>query len=193
MPGTKAWVPLITPQRFTPSVSLPGVGRAEDAGARADAGVVHQDVGAAPALGDRRLAAPSSSSSAADVGLHRHDRLVAAGRRSRDAGGGRGQPIGPEIGDADAQAQPRRSGVAAARPMPEAPPVTTATASGVRAGWGMGGLLGLGVRAGVCCCTNHHAPASATWKSGAGRTTLPARPASAITRGWTRPRSFPRW
>ena len=116
--------------------SAPSRRAAEDPAARPDPGVVHQHVGAAEALPHRRL--------------QRRDRRGVARRRSprhhrprparRGLGERRGrgrQPVGAEVGDADPHARPPRTASPPPGRCPDAPPVTTATASAVSAGCAM--------------------------------------------------------
>ena len=104
MPGTNACVPWITPHRLTASTRSQFVGRSEHAAAGLDAGIVHQDVGAAEALAHGRFQ-PADLVHAADIRLRGHDAGRAARRCGRERLGRAGQPIVAEIGDADPQAE----------------------------------------------------------------------------------------
>jgi hypothetical protein len=109
--------------------SPPRVHGAEHPASRLDARVVHQDVGAAEAVGHRALQRLDRGA-VGYVGVERqHLRRTFGPHGFRR----RIKQCAPDIDQRHAHA-PRPNSRAAARPMPDAPPVTTATESRPSAG-----------------------------------------------------------
>ena len=94
----------MTPHRLTARDPLPVLLRAEDAAAGLDAGIVHEDVGAAEALAHRRL----QRGHGLPVALTSVSTAITSSSppaAARSYGGRVASRLGAEVGDADVQAE----------------------------------------------------------------------------------------
>ena len=104
MPGAKICVPWIDAPEVDAEHALPVLARPEHVAAGLDAGIVHQDVGAAEPLAHGALQRHDLLD-AADIDGDGHDTRRAARRRRGDLRFGLGEPVAAEIGDADFHAE----------------------------------------------------------------------------------------
>ena len=135
IPGTKVWVPKITPQRLVPMIFF-----------QASSGPKTPVPGPMPALFISTSAPPKRSPTAASSACRSASRLTSVSI-AITASAPPGAASATAAAAASSRSAPRSAmqtrspiaakRVAAASPMPEAPPVTTATASLVSAGCGM--------------------------------------------------------
>ncbi len=107
MRGAKTCVPWITPHRLTASTRSQ-FSSGPNICARLDAGIVHQDVGAAEPFLHRGFQR-GQFVAAADVDSSRHDIGAATGRRRRNPCLGRLQCLVPDVGDAHLHAECREA------------------------------------------------------------------------------------